>query len=77
MSINGRVKRLEAMVDVTGRVTGTISTHDRGRSDAVVVRGAGPVCRMGEEEFARRYPGALLVVVTCFCEDCYDGGGDE
>ena len=75
MSINGRVKRLEAMANLTGRVTGTISTHDRGRPDAVVVRGAGPVGRMGEEEFARRYPGALLVVATCFCEECY-GEGD-
>ena len=76
MNLNGRVKKLEAMADLTGRVTGTISTHDRGRPDAVVVRGGGPVRRLSEEEFARRYPGALLVAATCFCAECY-GEGDK
>ena len=75
MSLNGRLRKLEAAVGLAAQVTGTVSTHDRGRPDAVVVRGAGPVGRMGEEEFARRYPGALLVVATCFCEECY-GEGD-
>ena len=75
MSINERVKKLEAMADLTGRVTGVVSTHDAGRPDAVEVRGAGPVRRMSLEEFHGRHPGAPLVVVTCYCGACDDETG--
>ena len=67
MSINGRLRKLEAAVGLAAQVTGVVSTHDAGRPDAVEVRGAGAVRRMSEEEFRRRHPGALLVVVTCYC----------
>ena len=77
LSLNGRLRTLEGAFRLAAEVTGVTSTHDRDRPDAVEVRGAGAVRRMSLEEFHRRHPGAPLVVVTCFCEDCYDGGGDE
>ncbi len=76
MSMTGRVKKLEAMANLTGRVTGVVSTHDRGQPEAVEVRGAGAVRRMSVEEFHQWHPGALLVVVTCYCADCAGDGDD-
>ncbi len=76
MSMNGRLRKLEAMANLTGRVTGIVSTHDAGRPEAVEVRGAGAVRRMSVEEFHQWHPGALLVVVTCYCGECSDEDGE-
>jgi hypothetical protein len=76
MSVNGRLRKLEAAVGVAGRVTATLYEHDRGRPDAVEVRAAGTVRRMSREEFRRRHPGALLVFVRCYCEACPSGHGE-
>ncbi len=76
MSLNGRLRKLETMVSMTGRVTGIVSTHDAGRAAAVEVRGAGAVRRMSVEEFHQWHPGALLVVTTCYCGDCAGDGDD-
>ena len=76
MSLNGRLRKLEAAGGLAARVTGVVSTHDAGRPEAVEVRGAGAVRRMSLEEFHQWHPGALLVVVTCYCCDCADDGDD-
>ncbi len=62
-----RVRRLEATARSAAPVFATMSEHDAGQPEAVLVQGQG---RMDEAEFHRRYPGGLLVVLTCWCEDC-------
>ena len=77
MNLNGRLRKLEATTGLAAQVTGVMSTHDEGRPDAVEVRGAGAVRRMSREEFHRHHPGALLVVVTCYCGCGDDGEGER
>ena len=73
MSLNGRLRRLEATAGTAERAFAVLDEHDRGREDAVVVQiphGAG---RMSEAEFRRRWPRGLLVFCLCFCGECASG----
>ena len=77
MSLNGRLRKLEAAAGTAERAVAVLDEHGQGRDDPVLVqipRGAG---RMSEAAYRRRWPRGLLVFCLCFCGECPSGRDDD
>ena len=76
MSLNGRLRKLEAVAGTAERAFATLDEHDRGREDPVEVQIPPGMGRMSEAEYRRRWPRGLLVFIRCFCSECRRGRVD-
>ncbi len=76
MSLNGRLRKLEATAGTAERAFAILDEHDQGRDDPVVVQIPPDQGRISEAEYRRRWPRGLLVFVRCFCGECASGRDD-
>ncbi len=76
MSLNGRLRKLEATAGTAERAFAVLDEHDQGRADPVEVQVPHGAGRMSEAEYRRHWPRGLLVFVRCFCGECPSGRDD-
>ena len=77
MSLNGRLRKLEATAGTAERAVAVLDEHDQQRENPVEVQVPHGAGRMSEAEYRRRWPRGLLVFLTCFCGECAGGRDDE